>query len=267
MKSIEGVGLSEVKDIYDGPVGDLWELVMGQQIHIGGFASSMELAKAAKVGQGQYGIDLCCCSGAGMRFLVRFANVDKMHGVDATENVVNRGIKRNHEECVADKIHFTIADACNTGLEGQQADFIWGEDAWCYVEDKPALIAEAARLVKTGGTIAFTDWVLGENEMTEEEARRFLDFMKFPNIESIEGYKKLLTDNNCEIIKARSTGRYADCIDLYINMLNNQLTYDALKIINFNMEMMTSMGEEMQFIQTLAHDNKITQALFVAHKK
>jgi len=27
------------------------------------------------------------------------------------------------------------------------ADFVWGEDAWCYVLDKAKLISEAARLV------------------------------------------------------------------------------------------------------------------------
>ena len=47
MKSIAGVGLADVNAVYDGPEGDLWELFMGQQIHIGGFKSSMELAEHA----------------------------------------------------------------------------------------------------------------------------------------------------------------------------------------------------------------------------
>ena len=88
MKSIEGVGLSDVKAVYDGAEGDLWELLMGQQIHIGGFKSSMELAERAGIGAGQRGVDLCCCSGAGARFLVRFRDVASMIGVDATETVV-----------------------------------------------------------------------------------------------------------------------------------------------------------------------------------
>jgi hypothetical protein len=32
-----------------------------------------------------------------------------------------------------------------------------GEDAWCYVVDQAKPIAEAARLVKPGGLIAFTE--------------------------------------------------------------------------------------------------------------
>ena len=56
---------------------------------------------------------------------------------------------------------FALGDACATGLPGGAADFVWGEDAWCYVVDKDRLIGEAARLVKAGGTIAFTDWIEG----------------------------------------------------------------------------------------------------------
>ena len=50
MKSIEGVGLSEVQAVYGGAEGDLWELLMGQQIHMGGFKSSMDLSERAGIG-------------------------------------------------------------------------------------------------------------------------------------------------------------------------------------------------------------------------
>ncbi len=67
---------------------------MGEQIHIGGFASSMALAKKAGIAEGMIGIDLCCCNGGGIRFLLRFINVLTMQGVDATETVLERGRHR-----------------------------------------------------------------------------------------------------------------------------------------------------------------------------
>ena len=94
MKALAGVGLSDVNAGYDGPEGDLWELLMGQQIHIGGFRSSRDLAERAGIGAGMHGVDLCCCNGAGMRFLVCFRNVASMTGVDATRTVVERGRRR-----------------------------------------------------------------------------------------------------------------------------------------------------------------------------
>jgi ubiquinone/menaquinone biosynthesis C-methylase UbiE len=267
MKSIADISLSDVQAVYSGPEGDLWELVMGQQIHIGGFRSSMDLAQKAGIAPGMEGIDLCCCNGAGMRFLVRFMNVARMHGVDATEAVVQRGRNRSKAEGLADRISFTLADACETGLPDAKADFVWGEDAWCYVGDKQRLIAEAVRLVKPGGIIAFTDWVEGSTPLINGESERFLQFMKFPNILDIDGYASLMAKKGCNVIVAEDTGRFAPYVDLYLNMLNMQLTYDALKIIGFDFPLMESLGAEMNFMRDLAHAGKLVQGLFVARKK
>ena len=68
---------------------------------------------------------------------------------------------------------FVLADVCASGLPAATADFVWGEDAWCYVVDKPRLVAEAARLVKPGGTIAFTDWVEGPAGFPTPRPRAF----------------------------------------------------------------------------------------------
>jgi ubiquinone/menaquinone biosynthesis C-methylase UbiE len=266
MKTIANIGLDQVKAVYSGPEGDLWEMVMGQQIHIGGFRSSMDLAEKARIAPGTSGVDLCCCNGAGMRFLVRFRNVARMHGVDATETVVHRGRCRTSAEGLADRVAFTVGDVMETGLAGGSFDFAWGEDAWCYVTGKDRLVAEAARLVKTGGTIAFTDWIEGPAGLSDEEAKRFLSFMKFPNVESMDGYKSLLGANGCDVLIAEDTKRFPPYVDLYLQMLDMQLTYDALRIIGFDTELMAAMAGEMQFMQQLAHAGKIAQGLFVARK-
>lgn len=266
MKHLPGIGLGDVQAVYGGPEGELWELIMGQQIHIGGFRSSMDLAEQAGVGPGTSGVDLCCCNGAGMRFLVRFRDVERMHGVDATPAVIERGRSRCAAEGLAERITFTLADVCDTGLAPASFDFVWGEDAWCYVVDKPKLIAEAARLVKPGGTIAFTDWIEGPAGLSGDEAQRFLRFMKFPNIQDLDGYRELLSNSGCKVLTAEDTGRFSPYIDLYLNMLDMQLTYDALRIIGFDTELMQSLAGEMAFAQRLAHAGKIAQGLFVARR-
>ena len=267
MKAATDITLADVQAVYDGPEGDLWELIMGQQIHIGGLKSSMDLAEKAGIGEGTRGVDLCCCNGGGMRFLLRFRNVAHMTGVDATEKVIQRGRRRCEAEGLADRAEFVLADVCDAPLPDGQADFVWGEDAWCYVVDKDRLIAEAARLVRPGGTIAFTDWIEGAAGLTDEQAGRFGKFMKFPNVQDLDGYSKLLAGSGCEVLAAEDTGRFAPHVDLYLNMLNMQLTYDALRIIGFDMDLMQAMGGEMQFMQQMAHEVRIAQGLFVARKK
>src|SRR5260370_16190945 len=146
------------------------QLIFGQQIHIGGMKASIELAEIASIGAELNGVDLCCCNGAGMRFLVRSRGIASMVGVDATEAVVERGRRLTREEGLDDRVRFVLADTCQSGLPSASADFVWSEDAWCYVTDKPRVIAEAARMVRLGGVIAFTDWVEGAAGLSEAEA-------------------------------------------------------------------------------------------------
>jgi SAM-dependent methyltransferase len=266
MESIAAVGLADVQAVYDGPEGELWELVMGEQIHIGGFNSSMDLAERAGIGTGMTGVDLCCCNGAGMRFLVRFRGVEHMSGVDATERVVERGRRRTEEEGLGGRIDFVLGDVLDSGLPDGSADFVWGEDAWCYVEDKSRLIAEAARIVRPGGVIAFTDWLLGPESISRAEAERYLGFMKFPNLLDLHDYRRLLEESGCRVETAADSGRFAPHVELYLNMLNMQLTYDALKRIGFDTDLMQGLGEEMQFIQQLARERKTIQGVLIAHK-
>ena len=107
MLQTAGIGLADVQAVYDGAEGDLWELVMGEQIHIGGLAASMDLAERAGIAAGSEGADLCCCNGAGMRFLVRFRGVRHMTGVDVTERIVERGRARTEDEGLSesDRVH------------------------------------------------------------------------------------------------------------------------------------------------------------------
>lgn len=265
MKQISDVGLQDVQNVYGGAEGKLWELIMGQQIHIGGMKSSMDLAQKADIRPGSSGIDLCCCSGAGMRFLLRFRGVERMQGVDATLAVVESGRQRNREEGFDGRISFVQADVCSVPLADGCGDFVWGEDAWCYVTDKARLISEATRLVPVGGVVAFTDWIEGK-DLPDSQAQRFMRFMKFPSILNQADYVKLLQSNGCEIVHAHDTGRFAPYIDLYLKMLDMQLTSDALRIIGYDMNLMAALAGEMAFVKQLADAGQIAQGLFVARK-
>ncbi len=129
------------------------------------------------------------------------------------------------------------------------------------------MILEAVRIVKPGGVIAFTDWLEGPTAMTSDEAERFLRFMKFPNFWDLLLYQTTLRDAGCEVLTARDTGRYLDCIDLYISMLEKQLGYDALRIVGFDQVALAGLGAEMQFTRQLAAEGKLIQGLVVARRK
>ncbi len=267
MRTCPQIHLSTVQAVYSGPEGRLWELLMGEQIHLGGLQSSRELAQRAGIKPGQHGLDLCCASGAGMRFLLRFCGVAQMTGVDATPAMLELARQRGAQEHLSEQLSFLGGDVCATGLPPCRFDFVWGEDAWCYVEDKARLIAEAARLVKPGGLIAFTDWMEGPVPMTLEEEGAYLGFMKFPSILTLAEYGALLERQNCELLWTHNTGRFSQCMPLYLDMVEKQLTYDALKLLGFDQNLAGTLLQQMRFIQSLAEADKIIQGMIVAQKR
>ena len=90
--------------------------------------------------------------------------------------------------------------------------------------------------------------------------------MKFANVQSLCGYAGLLSDARCQVAVAADTGRFASYVDLYLDMLDKQLTWDALRILDYNVTVMEGLDGEMKFLQQLAHDGKIVQGLIVAKK-
>jgi SAM-dependent methyltransferase len=153
------------------------------------------------------------------------------------------------------------------GLPATSADFVWGEDAWCYIPDKANLIGEAVHLLKPGGCIAFTDWVEGPAGLSNAQADRFLRFMKFPNLQDITGYARLLQDSGCTVMAAEDTSRFPSYVDLYLNMLDMQLTYNALRIIGFDTALMRTIADDLAFMRKLAHGGNITQGRFIARRQ
>ncbi len=259
------VTLSDVRQVYSGPEARLWELIMGEQIHAGGMASSMELARSAGIRAGMSGVDLCCCLGAGMRFLVKSLGV-RMCGVDATESVLEQARVRAALEGLADRLEFRLGDVTSIPARDGEFDFAWGEDAWCYVVDKDLLIREASRILQPGGIVAFTDWIEGPAGLSDEEAARINAFMKFPYMESLDGYAALLAGHGFEIRECREI-EFASFLDLYITMLTSQLLYDALRILGDDRALFEAMGGEMEYMRVAAHAGKMTRGRFVGVKR
>lgn len=245
--------LADVQGVYSGPEGDLWKLIMGEQIHVGGFAQSKILADLAGVRRDERVLDLCSALGAGLRFLARFYGA-KGYGLDATPAIVSRAEAATSADGLSGLIEYKQGDVSSIPWPDGFFDLVWGEDAWCYVEGRESMIAESSRVLRKGGRIAFSDWVEGPAGWSEETAQRICGFMKFPCVETRESYELLLKKNGFSIASSEDcTGHFARSIDLYITMLTEQLTFDALRIIGWDTDMFAVMGGEMAFMSEQAH--------------
>ncbi|MCL2104687.1 MAG: methyltransferase domain-containing protein [Kiritimatiellaeota bacterium] len=262
MFTLKKVTPDAIQAVYSGAEGQLWELIMGEQVHIGGMSSSIELATFGGVRGGMTVADLCCCSGAGMRFLLKLCGASHATGVDFTKAQLTLGKQRMAQAGIPpSQYKFHLGDVAQPHLKEASVDLVWGEDAWCYVLDKPKLVAQARRALKPDGRVAFSDWV-ATDKLTSAEAKHFMTFMKFPTLMTVEDYAKLLAKTGFQKVKTRVSPYFVPSIRHYLAMYTGQQAYDAFRLLGFSEEAYTAVLDEMLFIENLAKAKKIVQAYF-----
>jgi hypothetical protein len=92
-------------------------------------------------------------------------------------------------------------------------------------------------------------------------------FMKFASLEDLDGYRRLLEGNGCKVLEAEDTGRFVRYIELYRDISQMQLTYDALRILNFDLGRVAAVAGEFDFFGELAQAGKIAQGRFIARRR
>jgi len=186
--------VNDVSAVYAGLGGKLWELLMGEEIHVGGAEQTDYLAK--KVGIDGRGkdlslLDICSALGGPARHLVEKYGI-RVVGVDITPEMVAEAQKRTIGKPYKDKIEYRFGSALDLPAHAKSFDVVWGQDSWCYVRDKKRLIDETARVLKSGGTLAFTDWIWGSVQAPPNEADFLMAFMVFPDLQTSLGYANLI---------------------------------------------------------------------------
>jgi SAM-dependent methyltransferase len=183
------VGLEQVREVYSGPGGLLWEMLMGEEIHVGGAAETDVLAQLAGIEASSVVLDVCSALGGPARHLAQTTGC-RVKGLDGTARMHEEAQRRTRLAGLESRVTFTLGDALDLPFDPAVFDVVWGQDAWCYVTDKQRLIAECARVLKPGGVIAFTDWV-ETGSMSDETWTSLNRFMVFPYLETLDGYAGL----------------------------------------------------------------------------
>ncbi len=183
------VGLSEVREVYSGPGGALWELLMGEQIDVGGAVETEALARHAGVLPSSVVLDVCSALGGPARQLAQSFGCNVV-GLDGTAHMHREAERRTRLAGLESKVSFQFGDALRMPFGTETFDVVWGQDAWCYVTDKRALLEECERVVKPGGRGGVHR--LGQTgPMSDELWTQLNTFMVFPYLETLDGYAAL----------------------------------------------------------------------------
>ncbi|KDE55902.1 methyltransferase domain-containing protein [Methanoculleus sp. MH98A] len=213
------INIGDVTAAYEGAVGVIWEMLMGEQIHVGGERETDILAEVAGVNAGTRVLDVLSGLGGPARHLAHTYGAT-VTGLDATGRMVNEAVLRTERAGLHDRAIFRFGNALDMPFRSGIFDVVWGQDSWCYVTDKDRLIRECRRVAVPGGTIAFTDWI-ETGAMSDDERHSLNAFMLFPYMETLPGYARLLRRHGFAVRKCEDLSedfashmrRYRDALD------------------------------------------------------
>jgi len=263
MKNHIDISIAEVSEAYAGQVGVLWEMVMGEEIHIGGTMATRELAAMAGIQKDSRVLDICSALGGPARHLAAEFGCH-VTGIDATPAMVEEATRRTAAAGFDGRVTFRLGNALDLPFRESSFDTVWGQDAWCYVTDKVRLISETTRVTKTGGTIAFTDWIQ-VGDVPDHKLEPLLNFMLFPYLETSEGYVRLLEENDWEVTAADDLSRdFAEQFTMYHDMIRGELRPEIIR--RFGNGFYSAVEEGINLWENAAHEGIVGRGRWIAKK-
>jgi len=167
------------------------------QDHYGGVDALDVLADVAGIRAGHHVLDVCSGVGGPARWLA-FRRGCRVTGLDFTTSRVESARRLSQRARLDHLVDFVRGDATAMPLQDSDYDVVIGQESWLHIPDKSALISECTRVLKPGGTIAFTDIVARSPLEPPMEARLAAE-MQTSNIASVETYVALLKKSGCMV--------------------------------------------------------------------
>ncbi len=253
----------DVQDVYDGPGGLLWEAVMSEQIHSGGERTTDELAQALGLKPGMHVLDVCSALGAPARHIAKKYGV-RVTGLDFTKTMLEKARERTKAAGLDNVITFVEGNAMDMPFKKDTFDIVWGQEAWCYVTDKDLLARECFRVLKPGGKIGFTDWVI-TGKIEEDLLAKLYESMAFPYMETFEGWQEVLKRAGFRILDAQDqTEDFARCFDEYKPMVEEKLKPTILQ--NFGPELFDFAKSLVNLWRDAAHRHQVGRGFYIGEK-
>ena len=162
------------------------------QDHYGGLDAVDALAEGAAIGPGKQVADFCAGLAGPARYLAREygatvtcleLNPNRAPGAaDLTRRV---GLNR--------QVRIVRADVTRAPLADETMDAVISQEALLHVPDKRGALAEAHRVLKNGGRLAFTDWI-AHRRLDATDSESMWRGIAAQSIQSFDSYDGMLRD-------------------------------------------------------------------------
>jgi ubiquinone/menaquinone biosynthesis C-methylase UbiE len=166
------------------------ELFPHDQDHYGGLEANDVLAERASIGTGLRVVDFCAGLGGPARYLAhRFgANVT---GIELTPARAKGAEKLTRLVGLQNCVRVIEGNVLQVPIPDASVDVVISQEALLHVPEKERALAEAFRILKPGGRIAFTDWV-AHRQLSSTDKELMWQGMAVADLYSLQAYAELI---------------------------------------------------------------------------
>ena len=177
---------------------------IGTTKHMGGFETTQTLVDLCHVGPDTHVLDVGCGVGATACYLAKTYGC-RVVGVDLRPSMVALSEERARREGVEERAQFRVADVQDLPFGDAQFDVVLCESVATFIEDKPQVARELARVTRPGGYVGLNEEIWLQWPPPTELvafARRTWDIE--PDIPTAEGWVAILEGAGLAEVTART---------------------------------------------------------------
>jgi sarcosine/dimethylglycine N-methyltransferase len=177
------------------------ELFPDDQDHYDGLAATDELARGAQIGNRSPVADFCAGLGGTVRYLAHKygANVT---GIELTPARVMGTQELTSRVGLHGTARIVEGNVMEVPLPDASIDVVVSQEAFCHVPDVKRAVAEAFRILRTDGRLAFTDWIANQ-PLTAADAQLMWEGMAIQPLRSIPEYRSLVESVGLRVISSK----------------------------------------------------------------
>jgi len=199
------------------------DLYPHDQDHYGGLDANDDLAELARMKAGVKVADFCAGLGGPARYWAHRYDVE-VTGIELNPSRIQGAEELTRRVGLEDRVQVISGNVLDVPLADGSVDAVVSQEALLHVPDKLKALEEAIRILKPGGRLAFTDWVM-HRPLSAEEAEDMWRGIAAQTLQSIDGYKASLVKAGFQVVSIE------DLTDFWGTVLEERLAmYQKLRV-------------------------------------